>query len=265
MRVGFTLRISFRARSPSWGMNLKDQHVGNINDYRKYALLRALSAGGANQLGICWMLTESDDGSHDNQFDYLEQRERYRHYDPDLFDTLAHIAEKPKRRNVNSIKTSCVLPDALFHSDPLPQTPDERAHYMSQCQTQFAATDIVFFDPDNGIKIRSGSMSPKSTRRYIFLDEIAAFYAGGKSALICQHFPIRQHPRPFVAARVAHLRSIAPGTDMWVFTTAQVAFLLVIHPDSPGNLALAATEACSRWHHSFIRGERINTASPFGD
>lgn len=66
------------------GMNLKDQHVGNINDYRKYALLRALSAGGANQLGICWMLTRSDDGSHDNQFDYLEQRERYRHYDPDL-------------------------------------------------------------------------------------------------------------------------------------------------------------------------------------
>jgi hypothetical protein len=36
---------------------VKHQYVGDINDYRKYALLRALSAGGANRIGVCWMLT----------------------------------------------------------------------------------------------------------------------------------------------------------------------------------------------------------------
>ena len=36
---------------------MKHQYVGDINDYRKYALLRALSAGGANRIGVCWMLT----------------------------------------------------------------------------------------------------------------------------------------------------------------------------------------------------------------
>ena len=52
---------------------LKDQYVGDINDYRKYALLRALSADGANRLGVCWMLTESDGGNHGSWLGYMEQ------------------------------------------------------------------------------------------------------------------------------------------------------------------------------------------------
>lgn len=36
---------------------MKHQYVGDINNYRKYALLRALSADGANRIGVCWMLT----------------------------------------------------------------------------------------------------------------------------------------------------------------------------------------------------------------
>lgn len=35
---------------------VKHQYVGDINDYRKYALRVALSAGGANRIGACWML-----------------------------------------------------------------------------------------------------------------------------------------------------------------------------------------------------------------
>ena len=35
---------------------MKEQYVGDENDYRKYALLRALAATGL-KLGVCWMLT----------------------------------------------------------------------------------------------------------------------------------------------------------------------------------------------------------------
>lgn len=41
--------------TPFRGARVKHQYVGDINDYRKYALLRALSAGGANRAGECWI------------------------------------------------------------------------------------------------------------------------------------------------------------------------------------------------------------------
>lgn len=39
---------------------LKDQYVGDISDYEKYGLLRALSASADLPLAICWMLTAPD-------------------------------------------------------------------------------------------------------------------------------------------------------------------------------------------------------------
>lgn len=50
------------SRHADSGARVKHQYVGDINDYRKYALLRALSAGGANRIGVCWMLTPDDGG-----------------------------------------------------------------------------------------------------------------------------------------------------------------------------------------------------------
>lgn len=40
---------------------VKDQYVGDISDFFKYALLRRIQAAGG-KLVVCWMLTESDGG-----------------------------------------------------------------------------------------------------------------------------------------------------------------------------------------------------------
>jgi hypothetical protein len=67
---------------------MKNQCFGDISDYRKYGLLRILSAGGEISSGVCWMLTPSD-GRTDGQFlRYLDQRARWRGFDPELFDHL---------------------------------------------------------------------------------------------------------------------------------------------------------------------------------
>ena len=41
---------------------MKDQYFGDINDYRKYALLLELSGSGDICTGVCWMLTGADHG-----------------------------------------------------------------------------------------------------------------------------------------------------------------------------------------------------------
>ena len=66
---------------------MKDQYVGDINDYRKHALLRALQQGGLN-VGVCWMLAPPDECTDGRKLGYLTQPDRFRGYDPSLFDIL---------------------------------------------------------------------------------------------------------------------------------------------------------------------------------
>ena len=46
---------------------MKDQYFGDINDYRKYGLLRAVVCTSGLRLMVAWMLTP-DDGSTDGKF-----------------------------------------------------------------------------------------------------------------------------------------------------------------------------------------------------
>jgi len=39
---------------------MKNQYFGDINDYRKYGLLRGLSNKGEISTLVCWMLTENE-------------------------------------------------------------------------------------------------------------------------------------------------------------------------------------------------------------
>ncbi len=45
---------------------MKNQYFGDINDYRKYGLLRAIQSKGEARLLVAWMLTEND-GSRDSR------------------------------------------------------------------------------------------------------------------------------------------------------------------------------------------------------
>lgn len=241
---------------------MKHQYVGDINDYRKYALLRALSAGGANRIGICWMLTPDDGGTDGGKLSYLSQPDRFRHFDPELFDILAHAAGEPDRRRLQTIEDSGAVIGALYYNETLPQVVDERAAYMAECRMKFADAELVFLDPDNGIEVTSTRIGLKSALKYVFLHEIAAFYGERKSVLIYQHFPQMKPRAQFLSDSVARLRVVTPNATIWAFTTAHVVFFLLVHPESPARLAIAALEACGQLDLSFVRGDYLGRASP---
>ena len=65
--------------------NVKNQYFGDINDYRKYGILRCILSVTHFRLLVAWMLTP-DDGSSDGGFtDYLRKPDIWSHYDPELF------------------------------------------------------------------------------------------------------------------------------------------------------------------------------------
>ncbi|MCK7612352.1 hypothetical protein [Roseibium sediminicola] len=238
---------------------MKHQYVGDINDYRKYALLRALSADGKNRIGVCWMLTPPDGSSDGGKLAYLQQANRYRHFDPTLFDILAHSAAEPDQRRLQTIEDSDAISGAAYFNDILPDDRVGRASFMTRCSSQFRNADLVFFDPDNGLEV-SLPKGRKNSSKYLYLDEVAAFYDHGKSLLIYQHFP-RIERSTFMAQRAEQLRSVAGDCAIWAFTTAHVVFFLLVHPESPARLAIAVMEACERLKPEFIRGENVPCAN----
>ena len=83
---------------------MKNQFVGDINDYYKYGLLRILSGLGKKEIGICRMLTS-------DRAEYLDDAGNWRNFDPGLFGKLRRIVHG---RNVRRIEKAGILPGARF-------------------------------------------------------------------------------------------------------------------------------------------------------
>lgn len=201
------------------------------------------------------MLTPSDGSADGRKLAYLGQPERYRHFDPELFDILAHAASEPDRRRLQAIEASGAIPSAAYFNDLLQDDLTGRRAFAHRCLADLSGADLVFFDPDNGMETTLPK-GRKNSSKYVYLDELTAFYETGKSLLIYQHFP-RIERRAFIASCVRRLLEFADDAALWAFTTAHVVFFLVVHPESPARLAVAAMEACNRWEPSFIKGEYL--------
>jgi hypothetical protein len=78
---------------------MKNQYFGDINDYRKYGLLRGLSNDGEISTFVCWMLTANDSRPDGKFISYLGNQEKFSKYDPELFNILSECL-KSERKNV---------------------------------------------------------------------------------------------------------------------------------------------------------------------
>jgi hypothetical protein len=239
---------------------VKHQYVGDLNDYRKYALLRALSAGGSVCIGVCWMLTASDGSTDGSNLAYLTQPERHRHFDPGLFDLLVSASAAPDWRRLETIEASGAIPNATYQNALLPDDVAGRSAFMRQFWSKITDADLIFFDPDNGLEV-SVTMGRRNSSKYLYLNEVAEFYASGKSLLIYQHFP-RIERKGFTANCIAKLQLSAPDADIRTFTTAHVVFFLLIHPSSTPDLAIAASGARTRWSRDFIVVQHASSEPP---
>lgn len=206
-------------------IHMKNQYVGDINDYRKYGLLRVLSGDGEISSGVCWMLTPSD-GRTDGQFlRYLDQPARWRSYDPDLFDHLYRCVRVNNQRDVRLVEASGVLSNTRFFSRMLGDDVRGRRDYFSGMLERFRGIDLVFFDPDNGFEVPSKPMGRKDSGKYLSWRELSTVYSSGHSVLIYQHF-VRENRENFIERIVARIRAETNAAAIYSFRTSNVVFFL---------------------------------------
>ena len=204
---------------------MKNQYFGDINDYRKYGLLRLLTGRGSLSTAICWMLTPND-RSPDGKFtQYLQQPENYRRFDPDLFDTLRQLVSEQKRRDVQAIEESESLPNCRFLRAELANDGDERRSYFQKFFKLANGVDLVFFDPDNGLEVKSRPLGSKNSSKYLYCSEVQKTFEAGHSVLIYQHFR-RQERDPFIEHISDKIGKRLGASEVHSCRTSNVVFFL---------------------------------------
>jgi hypothetical protein len=132
------------------------------------------------------MLTEADGLGQGAKRSYLEQPGIWRAYDDALFGALAKVQAPPQLSDLERIETEGIVRGATFFDEFTPDKLAERQAFHTRCIATFAERDLVFFDPDNGLEVKSVPNGRKRSNKYVFLDEIADHYAAGRSVLVYQ-------------------------------------------------------------------------------
>lgn len=225
---------------------MKNQYFADVNDYRKYGLLRALQSSRGLRLLVVWMLTP-DDGGPDGKFrSYLQQPTKWRHFDPELFDGLSEALRATSVPNVSLIERSGLLPHTSYYSTIVPDARVERDSWRDGLLKSAAGVDLVFVDPDNGIEIPSCPVGRKRSSKYVIWSEIQQLWGAGCSLLIYQHF--RREAREAFAIRVSsELRAYTGTRFVWAFRTAHVLFLLAAQKGHREALRRGVTSLTKRW------------------
>ena len=224
---------------------MKDRYDGDIGDFVKLGLLRALSPG--KSLGIAWYRFPDEDHNTDGRhISYLEQPDRYASLDMDL---VVHLKSFVKdARSITSLLP--ILGKATSSDESLDVTavPSRlrrswRKAWFSRALNELSSCDLVFADPDNGIVddgdwrkggAKFGKQMPLEEVRALARDRCAVIYhhntrrAGGHDAEV--DYWLKEINLPGLAVRAT---AYSPRT------------FFVLNPDSQTEERVRAF--CERW------------------
>ena len=200
---------------------MQNKYVGDIGDYVKYALLRALMRRAPDcflmkciyyikdallrmvgkrkcALGVAWYLYPDESGNDGRHTEYLDDPNKWACLDEDLFDVLRDIVCVQQRREVAAIEESGILRGAKFYREEL-RFPDNAPHgytreefrkdWFKRLRNKLDGCQIVFADPYNslyGEGYEWGNQNPDWKR--IPLCEAKALVAKGRTGVFYHHF-----------------------------------------------------------------------------
>ncbi|MCY3879809.1 MAG: hypothetical protein OXF74_11605 [Rhodobacteraceae bacterium] len=227
---------------------MQDRYVGDIGDFAKYGLLRAISVG--RNLGIAWYLHPDSgppgDGRHTQ---YLKQCREWHHLDCGLFDELKQIVCR-RQRSVKEVQERRILGDAVFagkrlelENVPVRCRKHRRRRWFKGVKESLADCDLVFADPDNGLAPdKNFSPTQKRSAKSIPLCEAKAL-ADGRTAVIYHHNTRRKGGH---RKEISDWMNELPGcTRAWYWQPISNRTFFIINPDD--RMECQLEEFTKRW------------------
>lgn len=168
---------------------MQNRYTGDIGDFGKLGLLRALRASGLT-IGVNWYLVPNESHNDDGRYVQYLKDDSFRQCDEELWMMLNRIVSK--QRNVSMIQNAQLL-DAIYFPDILDFSGKSKAKrkadrelWHAKALTTLSESDLVFVDPDNGLLVPSAAGTRKENK-YVTPDEIADYYKQGSSVVYYQH------------------------------------------------------------------------------
>lgn len=166
---------------------MQDRYAGDVGDFMKLGLLRALARGTGLTLGVNWYLAPDEDHNADGRHTaYLDPANRryasLRARDPELVAQLQGVVEG--RRSTQALEASGALPhDSITYDDRLADGDFDRLGWHTAALGRLEPAEIVFADPDNGIRRdREAKVS-----KFAFIDELMDYADRGQTLVIYHH------------------------------------------------------------------------------
>ena len=229
---------------------MKNQYFGDVNDYRKYSLLHSLASSGLS-IAVCWMLTPDASNAKDGRLlGYLDNPNIHRQYGPDLYDKLqaCRCDWKSGRasRGVCLAERHNLIPEASYYPRTLTDSAHERAQYFEDFWPQAQSREVIFFDPDNGIEVKSKAYGSKNSSKYLYWCEIYEAWSRGHSLVVYQHFP-HEKRSPFIERRVHELMDRTGARQVYSWRTPSVCFFMLVQQRHRTQVRQAVSAVVQRW------------------
>jgi hypothetical protein len=208
---------------------MKNQYVGDINDFRKYGLIDLIHKTFNVKIFFVWMLTENSNNDG-NKTGYLNDPSKYRGYNQELFDCMQKIVKNKQKdkdiKNILAIQNDSLFKEYDFFSDFITDNLKEREEYFNTVYKQANEYGLIFLDPDNGIEVPSRKYGTRNSSKYIYWNEIQNLCEMKKDILIYQHFPMKDQ-KSFIGSIKEQCNLKMPSVTFIPIVTRNVLFILL--------------------------------------
>lgn len=187
--------------------DVQDRYVGDLGDFLTFGLLRWLvppDPPAPLRLGVVWYLTADESHNADGKHvGYLNAEhaaaERLRGLDPDLYERLAAIVGSGRRSTAAVAEAEVLGRGACFFQQVLDLADlpiaarearrERRCSWVARALAATASCDVIFVDPDNGIRSTLHRVPRHRTKsvKHAYLDEVGAFAQRGQSVVAYHH------------------------------------------------------------------------------
>ncbi len=179
---------------------MKNQYFGDFGDYQKFSLLKHLRDLSRLNIVVHWMKTRDDASGDGSKINYLFDVEKWHVFEPEIFDfLLKHLVLN--MRDTSFYEKSCHANGINFLSEYI-EDENVRCRLLKKIKSHGA--DLVFFDPDNGIEVKS--TNSQNRHKYVSWVDIRMAFESGNSVLIYQHYS-RMNRDKFIAQKLTEFNN----------------------------------------------------------
>ena len=166
---------------------MQDSYAGNIRDFAKYGLLRALTGatteGGHLSLGVVWYYNGRGERGPDRMWAYLHEPDKYQGCDEDLFEDLQVFVDH-NERSVRRVEGLDVLKGAAHYCRDVSRGP--RQDWLDGALERTGGKCVVFLDPDIGLA--PPSQRGKNSPKHAHADDVRPFVERDQTVVIYQSY-----------------------------------------------------------------------------